>query len=849
MLRNENCNLCTFGINSERVPKNICLIPLNQKQTDVMVIAESPSTQEDVFNKVFGSKILSDVRSKFKNADIPIYCTYVVKCLKPHKETKIDKKQIKPCSTEYLQKEIGLVKPKHIIVLGANALSALGKSGFKNKQSNREWDNKLNAYIYTTVHHLQANYSVDAKRNLMRDLDRYISWIKDDGVHPLEFNPPVSVADTLESLRILQRKIKQHNHIAAVDIETNSLNPFSPTYEVRSIQFCYDPLKGGVFVPLALEHDCYYTDTKETINFWTEETLKDAVDIIREILATTKCIWHNGTFDRKGLYMWGKNRFGKPIEAPKLFMDTIIAGHILNENRELGLKRLITTVLGYPTYNIADKLTKDLDILIPYASKDTVATYLLANIFTEELNLDENKKVKKLYTKFLKRADMFYTRLELRGWPSDIETAKTCLVDANEEYKTTVTQILDYLKNEDIEFLESDLTKSRKLADVIFNKLKLPIAKDIKVAYTKTGQLCTNQDALFHLKDHPFVILLFHLKHLLKAISTYIRPFLEMTEARGRLTTNYKLFGTTTGRTASSKDKENLRSGKKDNVGTNLQNIPYTFNIRKIIKAKSGWSIFEIDYSQIELRFAAEHSKDRLMLQLFNEGKDIHAMRGRQIMGLTEEEWEKVDPKIKKEARQKAKATNFGFLFGMSAKKFQDYALKSYGVAFTSKECFKVREKFFEDHSGLLTYYAHQIHEGERKGYVESLNGRRRHLPDMRLNPDESKEIKKRYQSAVRQSINSPIQGGASDLKIMAGIEIDETLSIEKAYLFGEIHDSLVGEVKNEYIDEVLTTCLKIMKSPKLLKEFGITFSVPIDAEAKVGPSLGETKVYVLYTK
>jgi DNA polymerase-1 len=454
--------------------------------------------------------------------------------------------------------------------------------------------------------------------------------------------------------------------------------------------------------------------------------------------------------------------------------------------------------------------------------------------------------VKKYYFNVLRRADILYTKMELRGFPVHVDTA------------LKVKAHLEHLLSEVEDALQATIEKAgitgtdtatyaspKKLAKLIWGELRLVPNPDPTIAYTdpKTKEtLSTSEDALIHVKNHPFVEKLLEWRALAKALSTYALPMLESGQTYGKLITSYKLAKVVTGRTASGKEEGSGAQGRTA-VGMNLQNIPPTYGIKDIIRSEDDdWWIMECDFSQIELRIAGELSGDATLLWAYQNGIDLHTYRAQRTAKVTEEEWEALDPKVKKKFRTNAKPVNFGYLYGMSWRKFRQYALVQYGVDFTSEEAQENRRLFFEDHHGLEKWYGKQERMAQRLGYVETLSGQRRHLLDIHLDPDSGKEAKRKYQEAVRQSINSPVQGFASHLKTMAAIEIDSILDPKKAKLFGEIHDSILILVRKSAIIEVMNQVLPIMRHPKLLDILGINLKVPIEADVEVGPSLGEKK-------
>lgn len=853
-MRNGECGLCTLGYGSKKPPKSICLLSEAIKPADIMIVAEQPTLQDDLYAKVFSGRSLSSISNFFIDAGFTVHTTYAIKCVRPSKEIKPETKQIKVCSLDYLTKEIIKVKPKHIITLGANAYYGvmLKKGGASKPTGNRHFEPKVNAFVYPTVHPMQAAYNQQVKLQLWADLKRFASWIG-QGDAVADFEPPVYVVDTLKSLSSLRNKLKLWDGPVAVDTETQGLNPFIPGKHVRSIQFCWDPTVGGVFVPLALEPTCYYTEKDNLAVFWDKEPLEEAVNIIRDILSFLWCDWHNGKFDRLWLYNWGAREFDSPILAPYIHMDTLHVAHDINENRVLKLKQLITTDLGFPTYDIDNKLTQDMDELIPYAARDTVATRLLAQKYEDTIADPELKAIRKRYTHIIRPMDSIFTDIELRGWPVSEDMCVQLLALVDEQLDKAKVSMLEFLEDQHIEADESMLTSPDKLAVLLFDKLEYTPATDKRLAFTKTGKRATDKDAIIHLRHKPFVKLLLEFRKHYKVRSTYVLPMLKSARGRGRLTTSYKLHGTVTARTSSGKETMERRTSSDDEQAMNLQNLSYVvygpdkLSIRDCIVAREGWKIVEVDFSQIELRIMGEVSKDPLLLHAYQNDLDLHTYRAQRILGITPEEWAKLSPSEQKDKRKRAKAANFGYIYGMEAVPgFKQFALTDYDLELTNQECVETRRGFFDDHAGLPAYYARQERKGVKRGYVESLSGYRRHLPNLRVAVEGSREQRGKYKEAVRMAINTPIQGFASDLKLMSMIEIEKTLDTRYAYLFGEVHDSILAEVRDDKVDYVVKLMLYIMSRPAILDKLGIEFNVPIRAEAKVGTSLGNAKDYAI---
>jgi uracil-DNA glycosylase family 4 len=184
-----------------------------------------------------------------------------------------------------------------------------------------------------------------------------------------------------------------------------------------------------------------------------------------------------------------------------------------------------------------------------------------------------------------------------------------------------------------------------------------------------------------------------------------------------------------------------------------------------------------------------------------------------------------------KELRKKAKAENFGFLYGMWWKKFLVYARDNYGVNLTETQAQESRESFFALYVDLPQWHNKQRHFARRNGYVRSLSGRKRRLPNAMLMEDTPQR-----REAERQAINSPVQSFANDINLMSAIQLRKEYGLDKVRIVGTVHDAILAMVKDEYLPEVMRRLLTIMTRPKLFDDFDIQLKVPVLADGKVGP-------------
>ena len=352
---------------------------------------------------------------------------------------------------------------------------------------------------------------------------------------------------------------------------------------------------------------------------------------------------------------------------------------------------------------------------------------------------------------------------------------------------------------------EFNLGSPKQLQTILFEKLELPILKK-----TPKGAPSTAEDVLQELAlDYPLPDVIMKHRGLSKLKSTYTDKLPKMVNPRTqRIHTSYHQAVTATGRLSSS--------------DPNLQNIPIRTEagrrVRQAFTAPEGYRIMAIDYSQIELRIMAHLSQDKNLLEAFSKGRDIHKATASEVFGVSLEE-------VTSEQRRRAKAVNFGLIYGMSA----------FGLArqldIPRNEAQKYMDKYFERFPGVQDYMERTRPQAKRDGYVETLFGRRLHLPEIRA------QNGARRKAAERAAINAPMQGTAADIIKYAMIKVAEFMhqevKDEQAWLIMQVHDELVFEVKEEFVEQLQQQLVEIM-------EAAVELDVPLIAEAGVGANWDE---------
>lgn len=361
---------------------------------------------------------------------------------------------------------------------------------------------------------------------------------------------------------------------------------------------------------------------------------------------------------------------------------------------------------------------------------------------------------------------------------------------------------------------EFNINSPKQLGTVLFDELKITPERHKRTA---TGARSTRESELAKLTgEHAIVRDVLAYRELQKLLSTYIDKMPALVGKDGRLHAQFLQAGTTTGR-MSSQDP-------------NLQNIPikseYGRRIRKAFVPQKSFMLAAIDYSQIELRVAAGLSGDKKLGQVFREGGDVHTAVASQVFGVAPE-------KVDYEMRRRAKVINFGILYGMGVNSLR----AALGASVSREEAARFLEEYFKNFSELARYIERTKAEAARRGYTETLFGRRRYFPGLKSKLPNIKA------AAERMAINAPIQGTQSDIIKLAMVKADELIEEkkwrDKAHLLLQVHDELVYEVHAQEAEKIARALRSAMET--VVSEDKLN-NVPIVAEIALGVNWGDTK-------
>jgi len=353
---------------------------------------------------------------------------------------------------------------------------------------------------------------------------------------------------------------------------------------------------------------------------------------------------------------------------------------------------------------------------------------------------------------------------------------------------------------------EFNVASPSQLSDILFQKLKLPTA-DIK--RTKSG-ISTGASELLKLRgEHKIIDKVLEYRELSKLVSTYLEPLPKLVDKNSRLHTT---FG------------EDTRTGRLSSLNPNLQNIPirgdFGPEIRSAFVAEPGFKLISADYSQIELRVVACLARDEVMMKAFKDGVDIHSKTASEIFNRSV-------AKVTHDQRRVAKTVNFGVLYGISP-----YGL-SQTLGIKQEEAARYIMQYFKIHSGIKRYCEEQIAQAKKHGYVETLFGFRRELPDI------NSSNRNLYESAQRMAINTPVQGTAAEILKLAMIQLQNKLSKKSSKLILTVHDELIVEAPENEAEKMAQLMREIMESE-------VKLSIPVEVEVGIGNNWDEAKYNIV---
>ncbi len=570
-----------------------------------------------------------------------------------------------------------------------------------------------------------------------------------------------------EGIRELAKQLSEVD-LFCFDTETTGLDPIES--QLVGIAFSWEPHSA---------HYVHFGEEESQIRKWLGEL---AVPLSNPAI---RKVGQNLKYDLHIL-----SNYGIGVKGP--LFDTMVAHFILKPDQKHNLSVLAEQYLDYSMVRIEQLIGEkgkgqrsfrsvDPELAREYAGEDADITLQLALKFTELIGKEGYSGLSEDIEMPLVRVLM---KMEHHGVRLDLKALKEFAAELREGILSVEERIY---RAAGIEF---NIGSPRQLGEVLFDRLK--IVSDPKK--TRTRQYATGEEVLLQLKDaHPVVSMVLEYRSLKKLLSTYVDALPKLVKPKtGRIHTSFNQALVATGRLSSN--------------NPNLQNIPIREERgreirRAFIPGEEGNRFFSADYSQIELRLMAHLSEDPHMIEAFVNEEDIHTATASKIYKVPV-------PAVTKEMRSNAKTANFGIIYGISA-----FGL-SQRMQISRSDARKLIEGYFQTYPGIRRFMDRSIQMAREKGYVETMFGRRRYLPDILSRNSVVRG------NAERNAINSPIQGSAADIIKIAMVQIEEAFELEKirSAMILQVHDELNFDVVPGEMEQVKSIVIEKMEQSVSLK-------------------------------
>ena len=557
----------------------------------------------------------------------------------------------------------------------------------------------------------------------------------------------------------------------------------------------------GISLSVAPYQAAYIPINHQYLGVPDQLPLDDVLTKLKPILENPaiKKIAQNAKFDYSVLANYG-------VHVQGIAYDTMLESYVLNSTERHDMDSMANRYLHLKTitYNDLTKVDKkqvtidaiEVEKTTQYAAEDADVTLQLHQKLWPELEKDQ--KLSKLFTDIEMPLAIVLADMERTGVLIDARQLNDYSIELNKKMLEIEAE-LHFLAGE-----KFNPSSPKQIQAILFDKHQLPVLKK-----TPKGDPSTSEDVLSELAEQyvlPRKILFY--RSLAKLKNTYTDKLpLMVSPIDHRIHTNYNQIGTVTGRLSSN--------------DPNLQNIPVRNEegrrIRQAFIAPQGYKIISADYSQIELRIMAHLSQDQSLLSAFADDKDIHRVTASEVLS-------KPEADVTAEERRRAKAVNFGLIYGMSA-----FGL-SKQINLPRKEAQFYIDRYFERYPGVQAYMEETRQLATQQGYVETLSGRRLYLPKI----ISGNGIEKR--GAERAAINAPMQGTAADIIKTAMIKMSEWIKNQPTgniRMVMQVHDELVFEVKEELVSEYSALIKSIMENCYQL-------SVPLKVDVGIGNNWDE---------
>jgi len=821
-LRNENCKMCPLHETAEHV----CLIGRGDLNAKVFLVGEAPGMREDDIGKPFAGrsgKFLEDVLTELGQSRDMVYISNAVHCRPPDNRTP-SIKEINKCKL-YLEREFNLVRPTVIITMGNTALRAVtGHSGItKFRGTTLDYNGKFKAIVFPTLHPAAILRNPGNMECFVDDIEKAFR-IAEDGIASrakCDWKLITTISEVDDLILLIKDKKR-----CSVDIEANSVSWHSGDTSIAGIGFSCES-GSGYFVPI---------DHKES-------PFNDNPDIIRKLskhIFSNKHvvkIGQNIKYDMHMLMNYGCQFCGT-------IHDTMFMHYVLDENRGHDLGTISLKYTNYGEYwkevqqlGLHAGKSTDIDIkkLGEYCVIDADAT--LISFLAMKAELIRDKKLWNVYKSLLIPAMWCMLEAERRGMTIDLKRLDRLKKEFASEHDRIILELKSFKEVDKFDkIMASEKGKSWK--GVNFNSSqqvqRLLFTESgfctKSVDYTDAGNPKADENALIELihkrrRVGTFARILLDLRKVNKLDSTYVSGLVKYL-CEDKIHPTFRVIGTRTGRMSCK--NPNLQQIPRSNPSE--YDSPLKAKVKTVYIPTSGYVFLHLDLSQAELRIMTHYSGEKTMLKWFNSNKDVHTHVGAKMLGIGVEDFKKHKDFVAH--RKRAKTVNFGTIYEVGKYTLaKNLSSPAEGIFFSPDEAQEFLDEYFQLFPAIRAYIDDQHRRAEKIGYVETLFGLRRRLPDVQSGDRAVRT------EALRQATNSPIQGTAGQYTIfgmaylMGYVDGIRRLP-DDCYLVNQIHDSILLEVNGDKVNEIAKIIKDIMENLPTEQYFGFKLSVPIIVEA-----------------
>lgn len=828
--------ICTECVRHKTCKSNM-LKSVGSDDPRLLVVLDQPSEFDDSCGTTFGGELkefLEHVVSCIDGLEFDqLHFTYALKC----RGDKATPKVLASCKSHLLD-DIHRLNPSCILAMGEVSLNMLSDYKKISKYRGKTSSVEVIGARYNVVFTYSLSYVARVQSKLVelaKDIDK--AYCMAYGIEQSHAVTKFYVCTTIDDvLKVADFCVE--TGICSFDFETVTIGTrgtFDPSFYATTLSITFQ-FGSGYVIPI--EHFDSPFNKDEVVKIF--EILDESIFSNPNV----RKVAHNLNFDFHVLRLYGITRLAGRID------DTMLMHHLYDETDKHGLKHLVSTFFpeaaGYDDdVSGLDWSSIPLQTLAQYNAADT--DYTLRLLYLLESKLLEDTRVYTIYRNLTMAAFRPLWEAEVRGMRVD----RGFLLSAIDDLKNTVEEQELLLRNNKVVLRYEEAVRTSLVnaeIDIVSTKLdnwrashrpglKTEAKLVSKLSDLKSGVLSiysginfgswqqlekllyyheagfsfhtigggTSKDIIVDLPDDTgFVSNLLLLRSLKKILSTYLIGIRDRLDDNDCVHTTFKLHGTVSGRLSS--------------ANPNLQNLP---NIAKLKDDKAIYAvglvkscfvppnnhhIVQLDYSQAELRIIADFANESNMLDAYLNDKDLHSQGAAHMLGISYEDFMDLTKTERKEPRTRTKARNFGLIYGMGASGFQDYAKNNFGIILTEEEAEHERDSFFELYPGLLDYHELYKEKARNFGWVRTLYGRRRRLPNIHSDEDYKLSMDE------RAAINSPIQGTAGEFTLFAIALLYRRLD-PRVLFVNTVHDSIIFYIPDDILIQSISDIAYTMEN------------------------------------